>query len=274
MQRLSLPPPRDLEPLVERFWGWRAEPGEIVRLPLVTPGVGAELVVHLGTPFRLINPDGSNTPCPAVHLMRPRSKPLDLAAQTDLHFLAVRIRAGASRHITPCPAADVPEGLPDAADIWGSGAVALRERLGCATSPAEQANVLSVWLRGLGRRLPNLDTAIDAAIERIYARPEDPIDSAKDLCALETRQFERRFKAATGLGPKRFQRLSRAYKLVRFESLAPSESYLPRALDLGFFDQAHAIHDLRELTGRTPTALLAELATRSHFYNRPRTASA
>jgi hypothetical protein len=274
MERVSLPPPPDLEPLVERFWGWRADPGEVVRLPLVTPGVGAELVLHLGTPFRLINPDGSRTSCPAVHLMRPRSKPLDLAPQTDLHFLAVRIRAGASRHITPCPAVDVPEGLPDAADIWGETALALRDRLGSAASPAEQVTVLSGWLRGLAGRGLDRDPAIDAAIDRIYARPEDPIDAARDLAALGTRQFERRFKASAGLDPKRFQRLSRAYKLVRFESLAPSESYLPRALDLGFFDQAHAIHDIRELTGRTPAALLAEVATRSHFYNRPRTASA
>jgi hypothetical protein len=53
----------------------------------------------------------------------------------------------------------------------------------------------------------------------------------------------------------------------RAQALDPGRPYLPRALDLGYYDQAHAIHELRQLTGRTPTALFGELETRSHFYN-------
>jgi AraC-like DNA-binding protein len=242
-------------------------------MPLVAPGVGAELFVHLGAPFCRVRSDGSRTTAPPFHLMRPRTAALDLAPQTDLHFVAVRIRAGATRHLLPMATAELPEGLVDASEIWGAETVALRDRLASVSTLSAQSALLAQWLRGMARRWHAPDPAIDAAISRLYERPDEPLDAALGETALGNRQFERRFKDAAGLAPKRFQRLARAYKLVRFESLTPSESYLPRALDLGFFDQAHAIHEIRDLTGRAPTALFRELATRSHFYNPPRAAS-
>jgi methylphosphotriester-DNA--protein-cysteine methyltransferase len=127
---------------------------------------------------------------------------------------------------------------------------------------------LAAWLRIERDRHSRPDAAVDRAIASLYSDPADSrIDTVARTVGLGPRQLERRFDAAVGLGPKRFERLARAYKLVRAQALEPGQPYLPRALDLGYYDQAHAIHDLRELTGMAPTALFGELAAGSHFYN-------
>ena len=204
--------------------------------------------------------------------MRPRTAPLDLAPQGNVDFIAARIRAGALRHLLTGDPAELPEGAPDAASIWGRRTDDLADALAETDSLTDRTRILARWLRS--RLSPastgRADAAIDRSIERIYRDPAAGLDSAIGLSSLGVRQFERRFKHAAALSPKRFQRLARMYKLVRFETLRPSESYLLRALDLGYFDQAHVIHEFRELAGQPPLSLLAEIATRTHFYNSPR----
>jgi transcriptional regulator GlxA family with amidase domain len=82
------------------------------------------------------------------------------------------------------------------------------------------------------------------------------------------RQLARRLGRALGVTPKRFARLVRFQKTIRRLSLDGVRDPLPVALEHGFYDQAHFAHEVRELTGRSPSALLRELAGKSHFYKR------
>jgi AraC-like DNA-binding protein len=263
MDRYSVAPPADLAPLVDRFWGWRSAPGEAIPLAPHAPGVGAELFFHLGTPFST-----AGGPLPPAHILAMRTRLLDLDGAQDLDFVAIRFRSGALRHVLAMPPGEIPEGTPDGTAIWGVHIGRLLERLAEVPTFADRGRLLAAWLRTQRDRHARPDPAADRAISTLYQDPADSrIDAVARNVGLGPRQLERRFEAAVGLGPKRFERLTRAYKLVRAQALDPGRPYLPRALDLGYYDQAHAIHDLRELTGLAPTALFAELAAGSHFYN-------
>ena len=256
-------PPLDLEPCIERIWRWRSVPGEVVALPLLAPGVGAELFFHLGQPFRL-----ADAVFPLVHLIAVRKKPLDFEPQENVHVLAVRFRAGMVRHFLPCLLGDVSRDWMPAEDLWGPGIRNLLHRLADTDSFPGQARLLCAWLREQRNRQEKLDGAVDFALESIYADPAAArMEALPELIGLGPRQFQRRFKAAIGLSAKRFHRLVRLYRLVRQEILNPGQIYLDAALDLGFFDQAHVIHDFQELTGRSPANFLREAGARTHFYN-------
>jgi methylphosphotriester-DNA--protein-cysteine methyltransferase len=109
---------------------------------------------------------------------------------------------------------------------------------------------------------------MDRALAMLYEAPGDTsTDTVIRASGLGLRQFQRRFKAIMGVGPKRFQRLARFYKLVRGHVLRPQHSYLPAALDLGFYDQPHVVHEFRALVGRAPGVFLREVVERTHFYN-------
>lgn len=73
---------------------------------------------------------------------------------------------------------------------------------------------------------------------------------------LGERQFRRVCRSLTGLSPKllaRTLRFQRALALIRSGGRGPLTAI---ALECGYYDQAHFIHDLRAWTGRNPTELL------------------
>lgn len=258
-------PPRDLEPFIDRFWRWRSGPGERIALPLLAPAVGAELFFHLGRPFQLRTEAAA---CSAVHLVAVRNQALDFLPQTDVDFLAVRFRAGMLRHFLPCEPVDVHNDWMPAEDLWGSSIRDLRLRLGDEPTTLRRLKALIDWLRGSLARYSAPDEMADAALSSIYDHPGAcRMGAVYTRLGLGPRQFERRFKRATGLNPKHFQILARLYRSIRQEILDPGPRYVDRALDLGYFDQAHVIHDFQAYLGMSPARYLAEARARTHFYN-------
>lgn len=254
-------PPPDLEPFIERFWWRRSEPGEMVPMPLLAPGVGTELFFHFGNPFQV-----AKTTVPSVHLLSARTSSLDLAPQKDLDLVAIRFRSGAVRHFLPMPVSKIPEGILCAESLWGHPLDQLYEQLGENQVFLHRARSLSDWCRSQFRYQP--DKPMDRAQRALYEAPGClDLDTVMEATGLGPRQFQRRFKAIMGIGPKRFQRLARFYRLVRQKALSPGSTYLPQALDLGFYDQAHVIHDFQTITGHSPREFFRELQRRTHFYN-------
>ncbi len=108
------------------------------------------------------------------------------------------------------------------------------------------------------------DHAVDALY---YAEPgATAAELAEDL-GYSGRQFERLVGGAAGMPPKRFQRIARLNHTLRQLLLAGETDYLDTALAGGYYDQAHFIHEVGELTGHTPGELLTREAFVSHFYN-------
>jgi len=261
-----LTPPADLEPFIERFWWCRSDPDERLPMPLLAPGVGTELFLHVDRAFV-----SNGVTAPSTHLLSVRTHPVDLAPQGDLDLVAIRFRAGAIRHFLPMPVQDLPEGILSAESVWGSSVTVLRERLGEAHDFQQRTHWLAAWCRDQYLHHSRPDEPLELALRRLYEAPgHADLEATMHGAGLGPRQFQRRFKAIMGTSPKRFQRLARFYQLVRRKALAPGGAYLAQALDLGFYDQPHVIHEFQELTGMSPGNFLRELARRTHFYNPPR----
>ena len=81
--------------------------------------------------------------------------------------------------------------------------------------------------------------------------------------------MERQFADSVGVGPKAFQRNARFQKVLKTLLLRKDTAYLDTALDAGYCDQAHFIHEFRQFTGESPTRFLAPTNFMSHFYNPP-----
>jgi transcriptional regulator GlxA family with amidase domain len=73
---------------------------------------------------------------------------------------------------------------------------------------------------------------------------------------LSGRQLERRFHQVVGIRPKLLCRILRFRRLVDATACG-TQDWAALALDCGYYDQAHLIHDFREFTGQTPAAAVA-----------------
>ena len=79
-----------------------------------------------------------------------------------------------------------------------------------------------------------------------------PMDSIAHLTGTSPRTLQRRFRAATGLGPKLFARLARlTVTLQRLSS--PGVAPLRVVLEQGYYDHSHFLRDFKAFIGVSPS---------------------
>jgi AraC-like DNA-binding protein len=93
------------------------------------------------------------------------------------------------------------------------------------------------------------------ALER-FRTPAPPVSDVADEVGLSARRFIELFKDEVGLAPKLFCRVRRFQRAVRLVHGRTDVDWADVALDCGYFDQAHLIHEFREFSGLSPTAYL------------------
>lgn len=126
---------------------------------------------------------------------------------------------------------------------------------------AAMDRIFGSWLAPLGEPDP---LARDAVNRLIASGGEETIAHLAQTLTIPPRTLLRRFRAGTGLSPKQFARICRfrlaAFKLI--ESRRPQWAQV--ASGSGFADQAHMIHEFKDLTGLTPEGLDAVIRKTSH----------
>lgn len=261
-QRWHLRPTAQLRPYIDRYWGWE---GWQELPPLLPPGTGSECIFHYATPFLL-----NGRAAPQAVLLCLRTRAIAVAENGGLGFVAVRFRSGSLRHFCAQSAAQLHDQAWPAQRIWGGDAERLTEQLSLADGPANRAALLDqFFLTRLGRHEDRPGRALDTLLDRLYYAPGTGVDAVAEQSGWTPRHFRRKFTDAYGVGPKQFVRIARLNHTMRMLALAPDMAALDAALRMGYFDQAHFIHETRALTGSTPQTLIKGMREKSHFYNPP-----
>lgn len=118
--------------------------------------------------------------------------------------------------------------------------------------------------RGLCARLVG-SGAFSGLLARFLAERPGPSALAEET-GYSARHLSRLFRERCGLSPKGLQRVQRVNAAARLMQRPGSLSLTGLAQELGYFDQAHFIHDFQAVCGVTPGAYRAGL---SDFYNEP-----
>lgn len=169
-------------------------------------------------------------------------------------LLAVRFRPGGLHRVLGPDPSVWNDSAVELAAVNPREARAIKQRLDDAFTPAQFAGAITPLLA----RAPEPDP-----VQRALAL----LESSKGLANLEwlatqanlsERQFRRLCLARTGLPPKQ---LSRIFRFRHALSRLGATRLTDVALDCGYYDQAHFIHDFRQSTGQSPSEM-------SDSYNR------
>lgn len=259
----SLPPPA-LAPFVDNFQ--MLELPHAGQLPRLLPGTGALCCFVSGAPL-LVNDlhSAEQRQISRAFLLCNRHHVLDLAASGPSRLVLISFRPGRLRYVSPASFTELQDHITDAADLWGPVASLVAEQLAEAPDFAACQTLLSNFLLAM---LPDQHEArLDLLLDLLYLSPTTRITDLAASAGWSLRHFERVFSSAYGVGPKFFARVARLQQVARKLALEPGSTTGSSALDAGFFDQSHFIHELHKLAGISTAEFLRGVRDRPHFYN-------
>ena len=263
----SLPVP-ELGPFVDNFQMVALPHGG--PLPRVLPGTGALCFFPIEGALVVSNlHEATQQTISQPFVICNRHHVLDFSANRPTRFLVVSFRPGRFRYFTTTPFVDLQDRISGAADLWGEDARRLTSRVTSQISGAlveeDCLTLVSDLLLRLLRR--KNETHLDLLMDMLYLAPGTRISEVAEEAGWSLRHFERQFANTYGVSPKFFARVTRLQRVARKLALEPVSSLSSSALDAGFFDQSHFVHELRRLAGLSPVELARGVRDRPHFYN-------
>ena len=201
-------------------------------------------------------------------LMTFRSLRLDFTFSKDTVILAVRFKFSALRHFCDILVPDMFDQLLQPHQMWGKDFLLLERSLGTCINIHQKLVVIEDFLLKMLYRHCKPVYIDPSEIKNIYYNPQNRriIEIAQDNC-LSIRQFEKRFLAEMGITAKKFQAISRLHRVVQYCVINRTSDYLQKALDYGYYDQAHFVKDFKDKAQMAPTSFFNENNFSTHFYN-------
>ena len=173
-------------------------------------------------------------------------------------LLGVHFRPGGAFPFFDLPISELGNVHVPLAALWGSAAAELSERV---TMAQNAEAIFSSLEQSLLLRLSRPDArhrAIAFALAQLCRAAQSwKIADLAEHVGLSQRRFIDLFGSEVGLRPKRFSRVLRFQRALRLINRTTAIDWTALALDCGYYDQAHFIHDFQEFCSVAPTAYAA-----------------
>jgi AraC-like DNA-binding protein len=142
--------------------------------------------------------------------------------------------------------------------IWGSGAVDLRDELLQADGPEAMFRILENQLLEHARtpiQPMSRHPAVLFAIRELQSPPmySRSVSEIVDQIGLSSRRFIQIFKEEVGMTPKLFHRISRFQEVLSRMANNTAMEWTEIALECGYYDQSHFIKDFQAFSGLNPS---------------------
>lgn len=228
----ALPPPA-LRDRLCRVWRYRVEPAADAQSRVLPDGC-VDLIWD-GRRLFVAGPDQ-------------QASVARLAAGTTLTGL--RLAPGTAHRVLGTSMQALTDRRVDADTVLGTRARALQRRLG------ECADPLPTLLAAVAASDVVVDTRMAWLFAALSADRSAGIPALAHGLGISERGLHRHCLQAFGYGPKVLERILRLQRLLRLAGQVPTLT--AAALDAGYADATHLSHDVRRLTGLTPTQLVRD----------------
>jgi AraC-like DNA-binding protein len=182
------------------------------------------------------------------------SGPFVIDPRERVSVIGVHFRPGGAFPFLGTPASELADAHVDLEALWGTAALELHERLCLAKTPAERFGLLEEALMVHLFRPLEHHYAVRFALNT-FGRTDSSLairDVARDA-GLSQRRFAQLFAREVGMSPKLFCRVRRFRQALETVRRTAVPNWAQVAVDCGYYDQAHLIHDFQSFSNLSPT---------------------
>jgi len=260
LHRIPRPP---LSELVECLWYWEGAPTNHTYERLLPNGESAIIINLREGPLRIYDARDVRHYNDYGHavLSGARSDCFVIDTNQQECVIGVQFKPGGAFPFFRVPASEVEGSSVALADLWPKRVGEIRERLLVASSPDAMFTVLERSLMEQLVRSPELHPAVTFALRQFcQCGPNGSVAEVIDRVGLSPRRFIELFHRQVGLTPKTFSRVRRFQRALRTVHGRREVDWARVAVENGYYDQAHFIHDFQGFSGFTPS-VYSSLAT-------------
>ena len=189
-----------------------------------------------------------------------RTRPITIPSGTGSRMLVIAFKKGKAFPFYPFPMSELTDTVTGADLVFGRRFRDLREQLLAADSVARMFSLVEGFLsRQAGTAIEeDLSTrCIDHAVSSILAQPTlRSLQRLSEEIGYSQKHFINLFRQQVGVPPKQYLRIMRFQKAIGAIDGNEFVHWNRVALDGGYFDQAHFIHDFKRFSGFTPNEYL------------------
>jgi AraC-like DNA-binding protein len=193
-----------------------------------------------------------------AHLAGTHAQPIPIETTRLTSHLGIHFRPGGAFPFLPLPVGELHNQIVGLDELWGSKVDALFDQLQAAPTPQAKFQLMMQSLLAQWQRDKALHLAVSPALQQIQQDPTLRIEEIAGRLGLTTRRLHQIFHSAVGVSPKLYQRLHRFQQVLHQLHTHPTVDWADLAVERGYFDQAHLLHDFQAFAQLTPTAYLAQ----------------
>jgi AraC-like DNA-binding protein len=175
---------------------------------------------------------------------------LDTAQQS--YTLGIHFKPGGAYPFLKMPAGELQGRHVALAEVWGSHANEMRERLLAAKSIDARFRIAEEAMLAIMKPARDPHPAVAYALREIGCTHN--VAELTSQIGLSPRRFADVFRNEVGLTPKLFCRIRRFQQALRCLSKGKRIEWADFALSAGYYDQPHFIHDFQAFSGLNPTS--------------------
>jgi AraC-like DNA-binding protein len=174
-------------------------------------------------------------------------------AAEEATIVGVHFKPGGAVAILGLPAGELTNTHIDLRTIWGPAASTLRERLCALSQPIHRFRLLEQTLLKRLFDRPDRHGAVRVGLDVLMrTHGQAKVRDIARAVDLSQRRFVEVFTAEVGLTPKLFGRVQRFQNAVATSRSATKVDWAQIAVECGYFDQSHLIHEFVEFTSLSP----------------------
>ncbi|WP_213523993.1 helix-turn-helix transcriptional regulator [Paenibacillus sp. J31TS4] len=234
-------PCKPLAPYVACYWTLDACSADAPLLHRIIPDGCVDIIVDLRS---------SSIETFAVGLMTG----YETVSLTESSSFGIRFYPEHAHRFLTCPVSELKGGHVGLDDLWGTRAGDLAEQAGEARGIQERIEqVERSLLQALCRNEGRTDPLFHAGMQYIFSEQARlSVRAVADQLGTSERNLRRAFQCSLGISPKELLGILRFQFFLQTLRANPSSPFTDVALDMGYYDQPHAIRTFKRLYGLLP----------------------
>ncbi len=259
MEYSEVAPSPHLTEFIKCFWSIQDTSGSSRAPEPVVPDGCLEIVFNLADRFQRIHCADDIETQPVTIVAGQMRQSVLIRPTGQISLFGIRFQHAGAFPFFQFSLSELTDRIEDIDSIWGLDGREIEERICQAATFEERVAIIETIFTARLKSNKKFDISIIEAARLIVGKDGAlPIRQVAELIGVSERRLEREFKQKIGVSPKMFSRIIRFQKLLKSLESGGSEGLLDKALEFGYYDQAHMVHEFKEFAGKSPTTFIED----------------